>query len=63
MEKLASIGQGTVELFLENINDNFTKIENDENIKRAITFSTSEPNAQTAGNNGDIWIVYEQINV
>lgn len=52
-------GGKTVTNFLDDLNENFDRIKNDANVSRTITFSTNEPNAQTAGKNGDIWIVYE----
>ena len=60
MRELTNITGGkTVEDFLTDLNNNFNIIKNDANVSRTITFSTNEPNAQTAGKNGDIWIVYE----
>ena len=56
MEKLVEISTGTVEDFLTAINSNFDTIQKDPNITRMITFSKNLP---SGGNNGDIWIVYE----
>ena len=58
------IKSGTVEGFLDDINDNFKTmqeaietIQTNPNVTRTITVSTDTP---SGGTNGDIWIVYEE---
>lgn len=50
----------SVENFLNDINENFKKVQLQiKGSPNEITFSTSPPASDEIGKNGDIWIVYE----
>lgn len=64
MQNLKVIEAGKkVSDFIEDLNTNFSAIENiidnNENINKTITITSSDQ-SPSGGKNGDIWIVYEQ---